>query len=91
MRWMIVALALAAVMASGCATQTNTATTTDPAALVRERCTKCHSLDRIKNAQHDEAAWAATVARMKVKGAQVSDTEAAAIATFLAGNGGDTL
>jgi mono/diheme cytochrome c family protein len=92
MRWTIAALALSLSLMSGCAaTPANTATATDPAALLRERCVKCHTVDRIKNAQHDQAGWEATIARMRGRGAQVDDVEAAAVAKFLAGNGGDTL
>jgi mono/diheme cytochrome c family protein len=91
-RWSIAALALSLALLAGCAgAPTDAATAADPAALVRERCVKCHTLDRIKNAQHDAAGWEATVARMRGRGAQVDDAEAAAVAAFLAGNGGDTL
>jgi mono/diheme cytochrome c family protein len=92
MRWTIAAVALSVALVSGCAAApTSSATATDPAALVKERCVKCHALDRIKNAQHDRAAWMATIARMKGHGAQVSDEEAAAIGMFLAANGADKL
>ncbi|MBI5231178.1 MAG: hypothetical protein HY876_03320 [Coriobacteriales bacterium] len=56
-------------------------------ALVLERCTVCHDTTRIKQAQHDAAAWEATVERMRGNGAQLSDAEAAAIAKFLAEGG----
>jgi cytochrome c5 len=59
--------------------------------LVRERCTRCHKVERIKKAQHDKAGWEKTVARMRGKGAKVDDAEAARIVDFLANGGGAQL
>lgn len=61
------------------------------AAIVSDRCTRCHSTERIKAAQHDKAAWTKTVDRMRGKGAQLSDTEAAQVVDFLAGGGASRL
>lgn len=55
----------------------------DGAALVTERCTRCHTRDRIDAATHDRAAWEATVARMRGKGARLTDAEAASVVDYL--------
>lgn len=59
--------------------------------LVLDRCTACHSLDRIKAAQHDRAGWEATVARMRQGGARLTDAEAEEIVQFLSAGGGSQL
>jgi hypothetical protein len=85
----IAVLVLAAALVSGCAPgQTFTATAADPAGLVHERCVRCHPVQRIKDARHDNAHWEATIARMRRRGAKVDDTEAAAIIKFLTNGGG---
>ena len=79
----ITALLAVALLAGGCASQaaspaagTGSASgSVDAAALIQARCTKCHSIDRIKAANHD----------------QVSSAEGAAVVQFLAGGGGSKL
>ncbi|GAB4449845.1 MAG: hypothetical protein Kow00120_20100 [Anaerolineae bacterium] len=56
----------------------------DGAALVAERCTVCHTADRIDNASKDAAGWTATVDRMIGHGAQLDDAERAAVIEYLA-------
>ena len=91
MRISIATVVLAvALLTAGCASQPLAASAT-PAQIVQARCTRCHSLDRIKAADHDQAAWTATVARMKGKGAQLSSAEEAAVVEFLASGGGAKL
>ena len=76
---------LAVVLLAGCS---SAASSSDPASIVQTQCTRCHPIDRIKLAQHDLAGWQDTVQRMiSNHGAQLSDTDAQAVATFLA-NGG---
>lgn len=53
-------------------------------ALVEAKCDMCHSLDRIVSAQKDAKGWAATVARMRRKGAVLTDQEAQQIIDYLA-------
>ncbi len=56
----------------------------EAAALTRERCTACHTLDRIVRAKHRGAAWTAVVAKMQRKPkAEISAEDAAMIAGFL--------
>jgi cytochrome c5 len=77
-------LLLAAALA-GCAAAS--ANGSSPAQIVSAVCTRCHSLDRIKAADHDLAGWRSTIARMRGKGAQVTDEQAQQVASFLAGGG----
>ena len=56
----------------------------DGQALVQERCTKCHDLGRITQAQKTQAEWQATVQRMVGKGASLSAAEQEAVIQYLA-------
>ncbi|HIQ04415.1 MAG TPA: hypothetical protein EYH31_01825, partial [Anaerolineae bacterium] len=51
--------------------------------LLQNRCTVCHSLDRVKRATKTEAEWRSTVQRMVGKGAQLNDEELEAVVTYL--------
>jgi len=55
----------------------------DGAALLQERCTKCHSLDRVEAAKKTADEWKATVERMVGKGAQLSAAEQEALIQYL--------
>jgi cytochrome c5/cytochrome c553 len=60
----------------------------DGNALVDERCTVCHSRDRIDNKKAsgaDRTAWEATVDGMIARGAQLNDAEREAVLDYLAG------
>jgi hypothetical protein len=50
---------------------------------VANKCTMCHTIDRINQASKDKTGWEQTIARMRTKGAQLTDTEAAQIADYL--------
>lgn len=52
--------------------------------LLQERCTRCHSLDRVRQARKSEADWKATVERMVSKGAVLSAEELEAVVRHLA-------
>ena len=56
----------------------------DGEALVAERCTVCHSAERIDAAEKDEAGWTATVDRMIANGAELNEAERAAVIEYLA-------
>ncbi|MGB9585823.1 MAG: hypothetical protein ACPL3P_05920 [Anaerolineales bacterium] len=58
------------------------------AALLQERCTVCHSLDRITNEKNSRAQWERIVDRMIQKGAQLNDSEKATLLDYLAQNYG---
>jgi len=55
----------------------------DGNALVSERCTVCHSRERIDNADKDEAGWTETVDRMISYGAQLNAEERQAVIDYL--------
>ncbi|GAB4421830.1 MAG: hypothetical protein Kow00106_18910 [Anaerolineae bacterium] len=55
----------------------------DGAALVAERCTTCHTAERIDAASKDEADWAATVDRMIGYGAQLNSAERDTVIAYL--------
>jgi mono/diheme cytochrome c family protein len=60
----------------------------DANALINERCTVCHTRERIDNKKAggaDRAAWEQTVDRMIGRGAQLNDAEREAVLSFLAG------
>ncbi len=57
----------------------------DGAALVAERCTVCHSAERIEAAEKDLAGWTETVDRMIGNGAQLDEAEREAVINYLAG------
>lgn len=59
------------------------APTTSEQALVQERCTGCHSLDRVTSARKTRAEWAETVARMVSKGARLNTTEQNTVIEYL--------
>jgi hypothetical protein len=63
-------------------------TSLDADALINERCTVCHTRERIdakKASGADRAAWEETVDRMIGRGAQLSPEEREAVLSFLAG------
>lgn len=59
----------------------------DAEGLINERCTVCHSRERIDAASKDAAGWAATVDRMIGYGAQLSGAERDQVITYLAERG----
>jgi cytochrome c5 len=59
-------------------------TALDANALIDERCTVCHSRERIDAASKDVAGWTETVDRMIANGAQLSPEEREAVIQFLA-------
>jgi len=54
------------------------------AELLQERCTRCHTLDRVMAATKTQAEWEATVERMRGKGAELTDDEAQILIEYLA-------
>ncbi|GAB4403533.1 MAG: hypothetical protein Kow00123_14730 [Anaerolineales bacterium] len=61
-----------------------TAAQPDGAALLQARCTRCHTLDRVQQTPRTASEWETIVARMRSKGAQLSDAEADALVQHLA-------
>jgi cytochrome c5 len=56
----------------------------DGAALLAERCTVCHGLDRVTSAQKTREQWEQTVARMVGKGAELNEEEQKILIAYLA-------
>jgi cytochrome c5 len=53
-------------------------------ALLNDRCTKCHSLDRVTSAKKSASDWEKTVTRMVGKGAQLTSEEQKVLVDYLA-------
>jgi cytochrome c5 len=73
------------------AASASTGSALDGAQLVSERCTVCHSIDRINNkiaSGADRAAWEQTVDRMISHGAQLSTDERQAVLDYLVAQSG---
>ena len=56
----------------------------DGETLVQERCTKCHGLERVTGVQKEREGWEQTVDRMIAKGAELDESEKAAVIEYLA-------
>jgi cytochrome c5 len=52
--------------------------------LLEERCTACHTLDRVERAQKTQEEWVTTVERMIGLGAQLSESEKTTLVDYLA-------
>ena len=94
-----VALALVAVLAiavvgcsasgSGSSTGSESAApsgggaSADGQALLEQKCTMCHPIDRVNQVKYDQAGWEAVVARMEQNGLVVTAEERQAILDYL--------
>jgi cytochrome c5 len=56
----------------------------DGAALLEERCTICHGLDRTTSARKTREEWEQTVVRMVGKGAELNEAEQEILIAYLA-------
>lgn len=58
---------------------------TDPQTLLVQRCSVCHSLDRVTAAvgKQDSAWWTSTVERMISKGAKLDEVQKATVLKYL--------
>jgi cytochrome c5 len=56
----------------------------DGAALLEERCTVCHGLDRTTSARKTREEWEQTVVRMVGKGAELNEEEQEILIAYLA-------
>ncbi len=52
-------------------------------ALLKLRCTVCHSLDRVYAANKTQSEWESTIARMVSRGAKLDASEQAQVITYL--------
>ncbi len=77
-------LAVGALTLVGCTPQGGAPDTSSAGgAVVQRRCAVCHTLERVETAKKDEAAWNATIDRMRTLGAVVSAEEQAEIIEYL--------
>jgi ferredoxin-NADP reductase len=54
------------------------------AALMQQKCSKCHTLERVVGAMKDAKGWAATIARMEARpDSGITDADARSIAAYL--------
>ena len=53
-------------------------------ALLNDRCTKCHSLDRVTSAKKSAGDWEKSVSRMVGKGAKLTSEEQKVLVDYLA-------
>jgi mono/diheme cytochrome c family protein len=84
---LLVVLAGALLAACGSSASTTTSSggsTADGQTLLQQRCTVCHSANRVMSAQHTADQWKTTVDRMINKGAQLSPAEEQTLVTYLA-------
>jgi hypothetical protein len=52
--------------------------------MLQDRCTRCHTLDRVQTASKSLAQWQITVERMRAKGAELTDDEVQVLIEYLA-------
>jgi cytochrome c5 len=63
---------------------TEAGTDTDPdRALVENKCSLCHTTDRVWAADYDRPTWETTIDRMKTNGLVITDEEYEQIVTYL--------
>ncbi len=72
---------LLSVFISACSP--GSATTLDGPALLEQRCTECHTLDRVERASKSPAQWGTTVRRMVNKGAELNTLEQEVLIEYL--------
>lgn len=61
------------------------AAATDGEALAKQKCTMCHTYDRIEQADKNQAEWEQTIQNMMDLGLTITDEERAAITDYLVG------
>ena len=81
---LVVLLLAALVAACGGPQEEPTLSVSDGKALVEERCTKCHNLERVEQAKKTEEEWKANVERMVGKGAELNQAEQELVIRYLA-------
>ena len=69
--------------ACGGAQAPDTSADVDGKALTEERCTVCHGITNVENANKSAEGWTSNVERMIGKGAKLNDVEKAAVIAYL--------
>jgi mono/diheme cytochrome c family protein len=85
---LVVLVVVAVILVSGCGGAqpgaTGESAPADGEVLLQDRCTVCHSLDRVTRASRSKNEWEDTVARMRSHGADLSDEEQMVLVDHLA-------
>jgi mono/diheme cytochrome c family protein len=82
---LLTGILLAACGSSGSSSSgSNSGTPLSGQALMQERCSVCHSLDRVTSAQKTADQWKTTVDRMINHGAQLTSSEGTTLINYLA-------
>jgi hypothetical protein len=71
---------------ASCATTTSGGSALNGQTLMQDRCTACHSLERVISAHKTGDEWKITVDRMMNRGVQLTPQEEQALITYLAQN-----
>lgn len=69
---------------TGSSTGASTGGSPDGQALLQERCTVCHDLQRVEQQKLDATGWSDIVTRMQSQGAQLSEAEKQTLVDYLA-------
>lgn len=85
----VLAFVLIAGLVAGCGDEPteapeSTGPTVSGLALLNDRCTECHTLDRVENASMTRDEWSATVEDMIERGAALNDQEKEVLVDYLA-------
>lgn len=78
-RWMFALLLLASILAA-CGGDSQPS----GQQLLQERCTGCHSLDRVRNLEHTREEWVDIVEWMETYGVELTDEEQEILVDYLA-------
>jgi len=70
-------------VASTTEVNTEVETSIDGKTLLEERCTACHTLDRVESASKSEAGWGVNVREMVGKGAELNASEQEVLIDYL--------
>ncbi len=90
--WLIALTTVVVGILAACGGRTETPSPTaavssavaDGATLLQERCTVCHTLERVESAHKTAEEWERTVARMIGRGAKLTEAERAVLVEYLA-------
>jgi hypothetical protein len=77
-RWVMVAL-IAVMLLAACG-----GGRPDGQELLETRCTRCHNLERVTSSNKTAEQWEATVDRMIIRGAELTDAERDVLVRYLA-------
>ena len=86
--WAVVAIIIVTVMLAACSGGGKSSSVPeaviDAEAVVNDRCTQCHSIDRVIQAKKSQEQWQSTVANMVGRGAKLNADEQTAVVNYLA-------